>query len=268
MGNIIEVKNLSLEFHNDNDTLLEKVVKNISFHIEEREILGIVGESGSGKTLTALAIAGLLKRHAISISGEILFEGKNLITLNREELRKYQGKDISMVFQEPMTSLNPVMKIGRQVEESIRIHTELSKKERKEKALKAMESVELTDPEKVYHQYPHELSGGMRQRIMIAAAIISNPKLIIADEPTTALDVTIQAQIMKLFHKINQENNTAILFISHDLSLVYRLCHRALVMNEGVIVEEGSTKELFYHPKHAYTRQLIESIPTYEKRVL
>ncbi len=266
MGNLLEVKSLSITF--EGNQAREKVVRNVSFSVMEGEILGIAGESGSGKTLTALAIAGLLNRHgAVSLEGEILFQGKNLLTCKREELRRYQGNDISMVFQEPMSSLNPVMKIGRQIEESIKIHGTLSKKERKEKAIWAMECVELENPEKIYHRYPHELSGGMRQRVMIAASLISNPRLMIADEPTTALDVSIQHQILKLFQKINRENHTAILFISHDLSLIYHLCGRALVMYEGSLIEEGNTKEIFYHPRHSYTKNLIACIPTYEKKV-
>ena len=260
MDNLVEVKNLSLEFHGQE--LSEKIVNNISFQIKDKEIVGIVGESGSGKTLTALAIAGLLRRHAMKLQGEIKFAGTDLAMLSREELRKYQGKDISMVFQEPMSSLNPVMKIGKQVEESLRVHTKHSKRERKEKAIEALRSAELPEPEKLYHQYPHELSGGMRQRVMIAAALIGEPKLIIADEPTTALDVTIQGQIVKLFQKINQERGTSILFISHDLSLVYKLCHRAIVMHQGQIVEEGITEELFHNPQHSYTKGLIAAIPT------
>ena len=195
-------------------------------------------------------------------SGEILFEGTELLHAKRSLLRQYQGNDISMVFQEPMTSLNPVKRIGWQVEESLRLHRpEMTKQERYERAIESLRNVELDQPEKVYKQYPHELSGGMRQRVMIASAMICEPRLLIADEPTTALDVTIQLQIVKLLQRLNQEKKTSILFISHDL----RLCHRIVVMNKGDIVEAGDTENIFYHPKDAYTKQLIDAIPRLEK---
>ncbi|KIR03257.1 Oligopeptide transport ATP-binding protein OppD [Lachnospiraceae bacterium TWA4] len=211
--------------------------------------------------MTALAIAGLMKRHASSSDGQILFEGKNLLTLSRGELRKIQGNEISMVFQEPMTSLNPVMRIGKQVGESLRLHTKLSKDEIKNRVIQALRDVELRDAERIYNQYPHELSGGMRQRVMIASAFICNPKLLIADEPTTALDVTVQAQIIALIQKMSKEHHTAVLFISHDLSLVQKLCHRALVMYQGQLIEDDKTEQIFKHPKHEYTKKLINSIP-------
>lgn len=213
-----------------------------------------------------MAIAGLLRRHDMKKSGEILFEGTELLHAKRSLLRQYQGNDISMVFQEPMTSLNPVKRIGWQVEESLRLHRpEMTKQERYERAIESLRNVELDQPEKVYKQYPHELSGGMRQRVMIASAMICEPRLLIADEPTTALDVTIQLQIVKLLQRLNQEKKTSILFISHDLSLVKRLCHRIVVMNKGDIVEAGDTENIFYHPKDAYTKQLIDAIPRLEK---
>ena len=213
-----------------------------------------------------MAIAGLLRRHDMKKSGEILFEGTELLHAKRSLLRQYQGNDISMVFQEPMTSLNPVKRIGWQVEESLRLHRpEMTKQERYERAIESLRNVELDQPEKVYKQYPHELSGGMRQRVMIASAMICEPRLLIADEPTTALDVTIQLQIVKLLQRLNQEKKTSILFISHDLSLVKRLCYRIVVMNKGDIVEAGDTENIFYHPKDAYTKQLIDAIPRLEK---
>jgi ABC-type dipeptide/oligopeptide/nickel transport system ATPase component len=218
--------------------------------------------------MTALAIAGLMKRHASSSEGEILFEGKNLLTISRRELRKLQGNQISMVFQEPMTSLNPVMRIGKQVGESLKIHTSLSKEERKHRVLEVLKAVELPDVERVYRQFPHELSGGMRQRVMIASAFISKPKLLIADEPTTALDVTVQAQIIKLLQKMSMENDTAVLFISHDLSLVQKICQRALVMYEGKIIEDESTEQIFKCPAHTYTQRLIQSIPVIPQEIL
>lgn len=256
---LLEVKDLNIEFH---DHLTpETVVYDFNLSLKEGEIVGIVGESGSGKTMSALAIAGLLNRKDMKKSGEILFDGKDLLTCKRSELRSYQGNDISMIFQEPMTSLNPVKKIGAQVEESLKIHTNLTKEERYQKAISILNDVEIKDPESVYHKYPHQLSGGMRQRVMIASAMILEPKILIADEPTTALDVTIQAQIIKLLKKLNKQKKTSILFISHDLSLVRTLCHRAIVMKQGYIVEEGNIEEIFEHPKEAYTKQLIEAIP-------
>ena len=259
---LLEVKDLNIEFH---DHLTpETVVYDFNLSLKEGEIVGIVGESGSGKTMSALAIAGLLNRKDMKKSGEILFDGKDLLTCKRSELRSYQGNDISMIFQEPMTSLNLVKKIGAQVEESLKIHTNLTKEERYQKAISILNDVEIKDPESVYHKYPHQLSGGMRQRVMIASAMILEPKILIADEPTTALDVTIQAQIIKLLKKLNKQKKTSILFISHDLSLVRTLCHRAIVMKQGYILEEGNIEEIFEHPKEAYTKQLIEAIPALE----
>ena len=215
--------------------------------------------------MSALAIAGLLSRRDMHKKGQILFDGLDLLTCERSRLRKIQGNEISMIFQEPMTSLNPVKRIGWQIEESLRIHTELNKEERYQKAIEMMKEVELPDPERLYRQYPHELSGGMRQRVMIAAAMICNPRILIADEPTTALDVTIQAQIVELLKRMNREKQTSILFISHDLSLVKQLCERVLVMKGGYIVETGPTQEVFAHPKEEYTKRLIAAIPKVER---
>ena len=211
--------------------------------------------------MSALAIAGLLNRHDMEKKGEILFDGKNLLTLKRGELRQYQGKDIAIIFQEPMTSLNPVKKIGWQVEESLRLHTKLSKEECKKKAIAMLSEVELPNPEAVYNMYPHELSGGMRQRVMIAAAMICEPKILIADEPTTALDVTTQEQIIELMKQLNEKKGTAILFISHDLSLVETLCNQVIVMKDGEIVESGSTKDIVDYPRQQYTKDLLAAIP-------
>ena len=218
--------------------------------------------------MTAMAIAGLLRRHDMKMEGKILFEGNELLHTDRETLRQLQGNQIGIVFQEPMTSLNPVKRIGWQVEESLRIHRpELSKEERYMRVIKALEEVELDNPQLVYKKYPHELSGGMRQRVMIASAMICEPKLLIADEPTTALDVTIQLQIVKLLQRLNQEKKMAVLFISHDLSLVKRLCDRVIVMHNGSMVETGKTEEIFYSPKEDYTIKLISAIPKLEKLV-
>ena len=259
MAALLEVNNLSIEFYDHE--LPERVVKDFDLILQSGDRIGIVGESGSGKSMSALAIAGLLNRHDMEKRGEILFDGKNLRTLKRRELRQYQGKDIAMIFQEPMTSLNPVKKIGWQVEESLRLHTTLSKEECKKKAIEMLAEVELSNPETVYNMYPHELSGGMRQRVMIAAAMICEPKILIADEPTTALDVTTQEQIIELMKQLNEQKGTAILFISHDLSLVETLCNHVIVMKDGEIVESGSTKEIFDEPKQQYTKDLLAAIP-------
>ena len=260
---LLEVKDLNIEFH---DHLIpETVVYDFDLELKAGEIVGLVGESGSGKSMSALAIAGLLSRRDMHKRGQILFDGLDLLTCERSKIRKIQGNEISMIFQEPMTSLNPVKRIGWQIEESLRIHTELNKEERYQKAIEMMKEVELPDPERLYRQYPHELSGGMRQRVMIAAAMICNPRILIADEPTTALDVTIQAQIVELLKRMNREKQTSILFISHDLSLVKQLCERVLVMKGGYIVETGLTQEVFAHPKEEYTQRLIAAIPKVER---
>jgi len=262
---MLDVIDLNIEFH---DHLVpETVVYDFDLHMEPGDIVGLVGESGSGKSMSAMAIAGLLSRRDMKKRGQILFEGTDLLTCERSFLRSLQGDEISIVFQEPMTSLNPVYKIGWQVEEPLRIHyPEMTKEERRKKALQMLADVDLDDPERVYDCYPHQLSGGMRQRVMIAAAMICGPKLLIADEPTTALDVTIQAQIVKLLKRINREKKTAILFISHDLSLVRQLCKRIIVMQGGYIVESGTIEEIYDNPKEAYTKKLIAAIPKCEKK--
>ncbi|MCI5585599.1 MAG: ABC transporter ATP-binding protein [Lachnospiraceae bacterium] len=260
---LLEVKKLNIQFHDQLHP--QTVVSDVDLTLEEGEILGIVGESGSGKSMTAHAIAGLLSRHDMKKTGEILFAGKNLLTCPRSELRAIQGKDISVIFQEPMTSLNPVKKIGWQVGESLRIHTNLGREEIKRQVLAMLEKVELKNPERVYEQYPNELSGGMRQRVMIASAMICSPRILIADEPTTALDVTIQAQIVKLLKRLNQTEKTAVLFISHDLSLVRSLCGKVIVMQSGKVVERGLVEEIFHQPKEEYTKLLVEAIPRCER---
>ncbi len=256
---LLEVKNLNIEFH-DHDRP-ERAVCGLNLRMEAGEIVGIVGESGSGKSMSALAIAGLLSRKDITKQGEILFEGKDILNCSRSELRKLQGDDIAMIFQEPETSLNPLKKVGWQVEEALRLHTDLTKEGRRARALEVLRKAELQDAEKVYDSYPHHLSGGMRQRVMIAAAMACRPKLLIADEPTTALDVTIQAQIVKLLKKIREEQHTAVLFISHDLSLIRQLCERVLVMQAGHLIEEGAVEEVFRSPGQEYTKKLIGAIP-------
>ena len=256
---MLKVTDLCIKVHDRKTT--DTLVKDVDLYMKKGDILGIVGESGSGKSMTAYAIAGLLSRHDMEKSGEILFEGINLLNVERRVLRKLQGNEISMIFQEPLNSLNPLRKVGWLVEEPLRIHTTLDREERKERAIKALKDVELPDAEAIYNSYPHELSGGMRQRVMIAAAMIIQPKLLIADEPTTALDVTIQAEIIELLKKINKERNTAILFISHDLSLVSSLCENVIVMQNGLVVEQGRCRDIFEDPKEEYTKELIAAIP-------
>ena len=260
---MLDVIDLNIEF-NDHE-MAETVVYDFDLHMEMGEIVGLVGESGSGKSMSALAIAGLLSRKDMTKRGSIMFCGTDMLKAPRNEIRKVQGDDIAMIFQEPMSALNPLKKIGWQVEESLRIHKNLTKEVRKALAIKMLEEVELDDPESIYNKYPHELSGGMRQRVMIASALICEPKLLIADEPTTALDVNVQEQILKLLIKINREKGTAILFISHDLSVVSKLCKRVVVMYNGRIVEEGLTNDVFDNPKEEYTKTLIKSIPTFTK---
>jgi len=257
---ILDVTDLHIEFH-DHD-VPEVAVEDFDLMLGKGEIVGIVGESGSGKSMSALAIAGLLNRKSLSKSGRIMFDGNDLLTCDRKTLRSYQGDEISIIFQEPMTSLNPVKRIGWQVEEPLYIHhPEVSKELRKKKAIEMLRQVGLSNAEDVYSMYPHELSGGMRQRVMIAAAMIGNPQILIADEPTTALDVTVQAQIVELLKKLNNEMKTSIIFISHDLSLVNQLCQRVIVMQKGKIVESGKTIDVFTRPRDLYTKKLIAAIP-------
>ena len=258
---MLEIKDLHVHFHGAD----HEAVRGISLQVDEGEIMGLVGESGSGKTVTAMMIAGLLGSDRVKTQGQILLDGRDMLHAGGEELLSYQGKDIGVVFQEPMSALNPVMRIGPQVEECLRVHTKLSREERRQMALQAMRDVDLDDVEAGYQKYPHELSGGMLQRVCIAAAIISRPRLLLADEPTTALDVTIQAQILALLKRLNRERDMSILFISHNLNVVRKLCTRVAVMQKGLIVEEGETNQVFCHPQHAYTQRLIAAIPTRRK---
>ena len=259
---MLEIKDLHVKFH----TRQREAVAGVSLTIRDGEILGLVGESGSGKSVTAMSVAGLLPRKQCDFSGQILLDGTELLHADRKLLRKVQGKDIGVVFQEPMSAMDPLMTVGRQVEEVLRIHTDLDREARKERALAALTAAELPDPEAVYRRYPHELSGGMLQRARIAAAIVSRPKLLLLDEPTTALDVTIQAQILDLLKKLNRESGMSMLFISHNLSVVRRLCPRAAVMQRGVLVEEGDIDQIFRHPQHPYTQRLIAAIPTRHRK--
>lgn len=251
---LLLVKDLSISF---GEKKKKEVVHNISFSIKQGEILGVVGESGSGKSVTALSVLGLLAQGGEITNGSILFNGMDLSQLPEEEMVKIRGDEISMVFQEPMTSLNPVLTVGVQIEEMLLLHTKKTNEERKASVYEIMSEVGLKNPELLYSKYPHQLSGGMRQRIMIAMAMICKPRLLIADEPTTALDVTIQAKILELLKELNSKHGTTILFISHDLTVVRNLCDRLIVMYDGRIVESGESKELFQNPKDEYTKKLI-----------
>ena len=259
---MLEIQDLHVRFHSRN----REAVSGVSLTIENGEILGLVGESGSGKSVTAMSVAGLLPRKQCSYSGQILLDGQELLHADRAVLRKIQGADIGLVFQEPQSCMDPLMKIGPQVEETLRLHTQLSREQRHQRALEAMAQAELPEPEAVYGKYPHELSGGMLQRAMIAAAIVNRPKLLLLDEPTTALDVTIQAQILEMLKKLNRESGVSMLFISHNLNVVRKLCRRVAVMQKGVLVEEGETGQVFHHPRDPYTQKLIEAIPTRKRK--
>lgn len=259
---MLEIRDLHVKFH----TRDREAVAGVNLSIGAGEIVGLVGESGSGKTVTAMSVAGLLPRKQCAYAGEILLDGAELLHADRADLRKIQGREIGVVFQEPQSALDPLMKIGPQVEEVLRVHTKLGREERRRLALEALAAVELPEAEAVYEKYPHQLSGGMLQRAMIAAAVIAKPKLLLLDEPTTALDVTIQAQILELLKKLNRESGVSMLFISHDLNVVRKLCGRVAVMQRGELVEEGEAQEVFHHPKHPYTRRLIAAIPTRKRK--
>ena len=259
---MLEIRDLHVKFH----VRSREAVAGVSLTIQDGEILGLVGESGSGKSVTAMSVAGLLPRRQCDYSGQVLLDGVDLLHAPRVELRKVQGKDIGVVFQEPQSCMDPLMKIGSQVEEVLCLHTHMDRAERRKLALEALAAVELPDPEAVYEKYPHQLSGGMCQRAMIAAAIVARPKLLLLDEPTTALDVTIQAQILELLKKLNRETGMSMLFISHNLAVVRKLCARVAVMQRGVLVEEGNTDQVFLHPREDYTKRLIAAIPTRNRK--
>ena len=263
---MLKVKNLSISFVLDENT--SKVVHGISFGLKKNEILGIVGESGSGKSVSSLAILGLLPQKTALSEGEILFENKNIINFTEAQFRAIRGNVISMIFQEPMTSLNPSLSCGYQVLEILQLHNSISTKEAKDEVLRLFEKVKLPRVETIFCQYPHQLSGGQKQRVMIAMAIACKPKILIADEPTTALDVTVQNDIIELLKELQQETKMSIIFISHDLSLVSQIADRVLVMYHGKIVEQGTALQIFKTPNHDYTKALINSKPSLDKRLL
>lgn len=253
---LLDVRNLTIAFG------ANPAVKGISFHINAGETLGLVGESGSGKSITSLAILRLLPP-GTQVTGNITLDGENLLSLPEDAMRRHRGSSISMIFQEPMTALNPSMQIGEQIAEALRAHhPELSRSSVRAKVLDAMREVGLPDPERRVRDYPHHFSGGQRQRILIAMALINRPRLLIADEPTTALDVTVQAQILRLLNELRRSYNLSILFISHDLAVISQIADRVAVMQHGEIIEQAPAQTLFRHPQHPYTRNLLAAAPT------
>lgn len=256
---LVDIKNERLSFFTPAGEV--KALNDVSIHLKEGEVLGIVGESGSGKSVTAYSLMGLTAHPGKLIGGTLQFNGHEIEDMGEKEMRKIRGKEISIIFQDPMTSLNPVYTIGNQITEVIRLHTDKDKKQAYARAKELLELVGINEPEKRLKQYPHELSGGMRQRVMIAIALACEPKLLIADEPTTALDVTIQAQILELMMELKDKLGMAIIMITHDLGVVASMCDRIAVMYAGRIVEYGTTDDIFYRPHHMYTKGLIRSIP-------
>ena len=256
---LLSVRNLKTSFFTHVGEV--KAVRGISFDVNEGEVLGIVGESGSGKSVTSLSIMGLLQYPGRVVDGEILLNGEDILTYSKNQMRRVRGKEIAMIFQDPMTSLNPVYTIGNQIMEMILEHEKMSRREARARAIEMLKLVGIPAAEKRIDSYPHEFSGGMRQRVMIALALSCNPKLLIADEPTTALDVTIQAQILNLIKKLNRQCGMTTMLITHDLGVVATVCDKVAVMYGGLIMEYGTVDEIFYHPRHPYTMGLLGSIP-------
>ncbi|EST54341.1 peptide ABC transporter ATP-binding protein [Brevibacillus panacihumi W25] len=261
MTTILEVEQLRTRFRTDNGVV--SVVDGVDFSIRAGETLGVVGESGCGKSVTSLSIMRLLPPNGSS-GGSIRFNGKNVLELSEKEMQTVRGNEIAMIFQEPMTSLNPLHTVGKQIEEAVMLHTKVSRAQAKERAIAMLKAVGMPRAEEIYGEFPHQLSGGMRQRVMIAMAMSCDPKLIIADEPTTALDVTIQAQILDLMRNLKEKTGTSIMLITHDLGVVAEMCDRVIVMYAGQVVEETDVETLFEDPKHPYTIGLMNSIPDLE----
>lgn len=257
---ILEVVDLNISFQTNNGKV--HAVRGVSFDLYKGETLAIVGESGSGKSVCTKGIMGIIASNGEYSSGSILFDEKDIVKMNEKELQQIRGKRIAMIFQDPMTSLNPVMTIGKQIAEGIIKHQGLSKAEAKEKAIELIDLVGISNPKERYRQYPHQFSGGMRQRIVIAIALACNPEILICDEPTTALDVTIQAQILELINKLQKKTGVSVIFITHDLGVVANVADRVMVMYAGRVVESGTADEIFYTPRHPYTWGLLASMPT------
>lgn len=263
MPALLEVKNLKTEFKTEEGRVL--AVDDVSFRVEEGRTLGIVGESGCGKSVTSLSLMRLVQKPGSIVAGEILFNGTDLLKVSEEKMRELRGNQLAMIFQEPMTSLNPVFTCGDQIEESIRLHhKDWNRQKIRERAIEMLRLVGIPAPERRYGEYPHQLSGGMRQRVMIAMAMSCNPRLLIADEPTTALDVTIQAQILDLMRGLRKEFGGGMILITHDLGVVAEMCNDVAVMYAGKIVEQAPVDEIFHNPQHPYTRGLLDSIPHFE----
>lgn len=258
--NILEVKDLTIDFHTYAGTV--KAIRDVSFHLKKGETLAIVGESGSGKTVTTKTVMGLLANNAEVVEGTVKFRGKDILKMSQKELEDIRGKDIAEIFQDPMTSLDPTMRIGKQIAEPLRIHKGYSREKANKQALEMLKLVGITNAEERINDYPHQFSGGMRQRIVIAIALVCYPEILIADEPTTALDVTIQAQILDLMKELQEKISTSIIFITHDLGVVAGMADRVAVMYAGKIVEYGTVDEIFYNPQHPYTWGLLNSMPT------
>ncbi|CAM5386986.1 Nickel import system ATP-binding protein NikE OS=Lysinibacillus sphaericus OX=1421 GN=LS41612_07005 PE=3 SV=1 [Lysinibacillus sphaericus] len=257
---ILEIQDLRVSFITGESEF--EAVKGVNFYVNKGETVGIVGESGSGKSVTARSIMRLLPSPPSFLkSGTILFQGDNLVTQTEKQMEAIRGKDISMIFQDPMTSTNPTIRVGEQIAEGLMKHQKMTKKQAYEKTIELLKSVGIKNSEERYHQYPHEFSGGMRQRVMITMALACNPALLIADEPTTALDVTIQAQILSIMKQMQERLGTSIILITHDLGVVAGMCDRVIVMKEGEIVEEGTTEEIFANPQHPYTKRLLNALP-------
>lgn len=261
---LLDIKNERLSFFTPAGEV--KALNDVSFSMKQGEVLGIVGESGSGKSVTAYSLMGLTAFPGKLIGGTLHFNGHEVEKMSEKEFRKMRGEEVSIIFQDPMTSLNPVYTIGNQIEEMVRLHTDKDKKQARERAKELLELVGINEPEKRLKQYPHELSGGMRQRVMIAIALACEPKLLIADEPTTALDVTIQAQILELMKDLQKKLGMAIIMITHDLGVIADMCDEIIVMYAGRICERGTVDEIFYNPKHEYTKGLLRSIPKLDSR--
>ncbi|MFI5304370.1 MAG: ABC transporter ATP-binding protein [Nitrospiria bacterium] len=260
---LLQIKNLKTYFFTHQGVV--KAVDDLSFNLDKGRVLGLVGESGSGKSMTSLSILRLVPPPGKVVSGEILFENKPLLKLNDESMRRLRGKEISMIFQEPMTSLNPVFTVGEQVAEMLRVHLKMTRKDARERTYELFKLVGIPSEQKRFKEYPHQLSGGMRQRVMIAMAISCNPKLILADEPTTALDVTIQAQILNLLHDLRNRFNMAMVLVSHDLGIIAESADEVAVMYAGKIIEFAETKKLFSNPLHPYTQGLLDSLPRFDE---
>ena len=265
MQNLLEVKNLSVSFFTHVGEV--RAIRGIDFHVEAGESLGIVGESGSGKSVTMLSLMRLLPENGRIVAGDIFFGGRNLASFSEKQMEKVRGNEIGMIFQDPMTSLNPVFTVGNQLIETLKKHKRMSEREAYEKSLSLLAMVMIPDPERRIGQYPHEFSGGMRQRVMIAMALCCDPALLIADEPTTALDVTIQAQILDLMRDLNRKIRTSIILITHDLGVVAGICDRVVVMYAGSIVESGPVRDIFYRPRHPYTIGLLRSVPNPKRMI-